>query len=73
MRAHSSLVVSVGSADRQGRSSAHVLTDRAPVQLLICVSRLRLQAYITIIYNGAPKATRMTGPTPKRKSEHHVI
>ena len=48
MRAHSSLVVSVGSADVQGRSSAHVLTDRAPVQLLICVSRLlRLQAYIT--------------------------
>ena len=47
MRAHSSLVASVGSADAQGRSSAHVLTDRAPVQLLICVSRLRLQAYIT--------------------------
>ena len=72
MRAHSSLVASVGSADAQGRSSAHVLTDRAPVQLLICVSRLRLQAYITNLH-GAPKATRMTGPTPKRKSEHHVI
>ena len=72
MRAHSSLVVSVGSADVQGRSSAHVLTDRAPVQLLICVSRLRLQAYITNLH-GAPKATRMAGPTPKRTSEQHVI
>ena len=72
MRAHSSLVVSVGSADRHGRSSAHVLTDRAPVQLLRCVSRLRLQAPITNIH-GAPKTTRMAGPTPKRKSEHHVI
>ena len=71
MRAHSSLVVSVGSTDRQGRSSAHVLTDRAPVQLLICVSRLRLQAYITNIH-GAPKTTRMAGPIriPPKESRH---
>ena len=73
MRAHSSLVVSVGSADVQGRSSAHVLTDRAPVQLLICVCQGCACKPTLLNIHGAPKATRMTGPTPKRKSEHHVI
>ena len=73
MRAHSSLVVSVGSADVQGRSSTHVLTDRAPVQLLICVCQGCACKPTLLNIHGAPKATRMTVPTPKRKSEHHVI